>query len=58
MNINEVLDGLVSLQVNCVDRLYLNAYVSAKVKASRTILICLRAALSPTWDGTRTLPRL
>jgi hypothetical protein len=27
VNINEVLDGHVSLQVDCVDRLYLNAYV-------------------------------
>jgi hypothetical protein len=26
VNINEVLDGHVSLQVDCVDRLYLNAY--------------------------------
>ncbi len=26
-NINEVLDGHVSLEVDCVDRLYLNAYV-------------------------------
>jgi len=28
-NINEVLDGHVSLEVNCVDRLYLNAYVQS-----------------------------
>ena len=27
VNINEVLDGHVSLEVDCVDRLYLNAYV-------------------------------
>jgi hypothetical protein len=27
VNINDVLDGHVSLQVDCVDRLYLNAYV-------------------------------
>ena len=26
-NINEVLDGHVSLEVECIDRLYLNAYV-------------------------------
>jgi hypothetical protein len=26
-NINEVLDGHVALEVDCVDRLYLNAYV-------------------------------
>ena len=26
-NINEVLDGHVALEVECVDRLYLNAYV-------------------------------
>ena len=26
-NINEILDGHVSLQVDCIDRLYLNAYV-------------------------------
>lgn len=26
-NINDVLDGHVSLEVECVDRLYLNAYV-------------------------------
>ena len=27
VNINDVLDGHVSLEVECVDRLYLNAYV-------------------------------
>jgi len=27
VNINDVLDGHVSLEVTCVDRLYLNAYV-------------------------------
>jgi hypothetical protein len=27
VNINEVLDGHVTLEVECVDRLYLNAYV-------------------------------
>jgi hypothetical protein len=27
VNINDVLDGHVSLEVDCVDRLYLNAYV-------------------------------
>jgi hypothetical protein len=27
ININEVLDGHVSLEVECIDRLYLNAYV-------------------------------
>jgi hypothetical protein len=27
-NINEVLDGHVTLEVDCVDRLYLNAYVA------------------------------
>jgi hypothetical protein len=27
VNVNEVLDGHVSLEVDCVDRLYLNAYV-------------------------------
>ena len=27
VNINEVLDGHVGLEVECVDRLYLNAYV-------------------------------
>jgi hypothetical protein len=27
VNINDVLDGHVSLEVQCVDRLYLNAYV-------------------------------
>ena len=26
-NINDVLDGHVSLEVECVDRVYLNAYV-------------------------------
>ena len=26
-NINDVLDGHVALEVDCVDRLYLNAYV-------------------------------
>ena len=26
-NINEVLDGHVVLEIECVDRLYLNAYV-------------------------------
>ncbi|MDP8928910.1 MAG: hypothetical protein M3O70_10125 [Actinomycetota bacterium] len=26
-NINEVLDGHVALEVDCVDRLYINAYV-------------------------------
>jgi hypothetical protein len=26
-NINEVLEGHVALEVECVDRLYLNAYV-------------------------------
>lgn len=26
-NINDVLDGHVALEVQCVDRLYLNAYV-------------------------------
>ena len=29
VNINEVLDGHVALEVECVDRLYLNAYVSS-----------------------------
>src|SRR5712671_256617 len=28
VNINDVLDGHVSLEVECVDRLYLNAYVA------------------------------
>ena len=28
VNINEVLDGHVALDVACVDRLYLNAYVA------------------------------
>jgi hypothetical protein len=27
VNINEVLDGHVRLQIDCVDRLYLNAYL-------------------------------
>ena len=27
LNINDVLDGHVALEVECVDRLYLNAYV-------------------------------
>lgn len=27
VNINDVLDGHVALEVECVDRLYLNAYV-------------------------------
>ena len=27
VNINDVLDGHVALEVDCVDRLYLNAYV-------------------------------
>ena len=27
VNINDVLDGHVSLEVDCVDRLYINAYV-------------------------------
>ncbi|MGH2547425.1 MAG: hypothetical protein ACRDHJ_11180 [Actinomycetota bacterium] len=27
VNINDVLDGHVGLEVDCVDRLYLNAYV-------------------------------
>jgi hypothetical protein len=30
VNINEVVDGRVSLQVECVDRLYLNAYCSTR----------------------------
>jgi len=29
VNINDVLDGHVALEVNCVDRLYLNAYVQS-----------------------------
>jgi hypothetical protein len=27
VNVNEVLEGHVRMQIDCVDRLYLNAYV-------------------------------
>ena len=35
VNINEVLDGHVRLEVDCVDRLYLNAYVPDCRSAAR-----------------------
>ena len=37
VNINEVLDGHVSLQVDCVDRLYLNAYVARLQVAGQVV---------------------
>jgi hypothetical protein len=48
VNINDVLDGHVALEVDCVDRLYLNAYVPN--------LRCLdmwgQAAISEWWTAT------
>ena len=38
VNINEVLDGHVSLQVDCVDRLYLNAYVPKLQVAGQVVV--------------------
>ncbi len=35
VNINDVLDGHVALEVECVDRLYLNAYVPNLQVAAR-----------------------
>src|SRR5580693_8180010 len=40
MNINDVLDGHVSLEVDCVDRLLLNAYVS-KLQVSGQVVTFL-----------------
>jgi hypothetical protein len=38
VNINEVLDGHVSLEVDCVDRLYLNAYVPKLQVAGQVVM--------------------
>jgi hypothetical protein len=35
VNINDVLDGHVALEVECVDRLYLNAYIPNLQVAAR-----------------------
>ena len=41
VNINDVLDGHVSLEVECVDRLYLNAYVP-KLQTSGQVAYFMR----------------
>ena len=38
VNINEVLDGHVRLEVDCVDRLYLNAYVPKLQVAGQVVM--------------------
>jgi hypothetical protein len=38
VNINDVLDGHVSLEVDCVDRLYLNAYVPKLQVAGQVVM--------------------
>ena len=38
-NINEVLEGHVALEVECVDRLYLNAYVPGLQVGGQVVLL-------------------
>src|SRR6266545_1778670 len=44
ININDVLDGHVALEVECVDRLYLNAYVP-NLQVGPQVNICLERHL-------------
>jgi len=41
-NINEVLEGHVALEVECVDRLYLNAYVPDLQVGGQVVRFCTR----------------
>jgi len=47
-NINEVLDGHVSLEVQCVDRMLLNAYVPGLQVAGQVVLFLTRH-VEPPW---------
>jgi hypothetical protein len=47
VNINEILDGHVGLDVECVDRLYLNAYVPTLQVAGQVVLFLTRHLGNP-----------
>lgn len=65
MNVNDVLDGHVGLDLDCVDRLYLNAYVPnlrvggqvvsfwrawVEIMARSSLLCCGRHAGGTGWS--------
>ena len=52
VTVNDVLDGHVALDIECLDRIYLNAYVPILQTSSQVV-----AFLSGTWDSrSRAVP--
>jgi hypothetical protein len=56
VTVNDVLDGHVALDIQCLDRIYLNAYVP-KLQSSAQVVAFLSDAMKERASAPRDVPR-